>query len=64
MAEKAAAITFMEVAEDWISVQITGGTWKEPNTINRGREYMTEYVYPIIGHLPILDVRYEHAKKD
>jgi integrase len=63
MAEKAAAITFMEVAEDWISVQINGGTWKEPNTINRAREYMTEYVYPIIGHLPILDVRYEHAKK-
>ncbi|MFP6840177.1 MAG: integrase arm-type DNA-binding domain-containing protein [Pseudohongiellaceae bacterium] len=63
IAQKAEGITFMQVAEDWMTVQVESKEWNSPTTISRARQWMTDYVYPIIGHLPILDVKYEHARK-
>lgn len=63
IAKQAEGITFMQVAEDWITVQIEKKEWQSAQTITSRRSWFNDYVYPIIGHLPILDVRFEHAAK-
>lgn len=63
ISEQAEGISFMEVAEDWITVQIEKKEWQSAQTITTRRSWFNDYVYPIIGHLPILDVRFEQAAK-
>jgi integrase len=62
LAEKAQAITFQEVAEEWIEQQ-TGTEWKTATGPTRCRQYMRDYAYPLFGSVAILDITYAHIKK-
>ena len=63
ISEQAEGITFMEVAEEWMTGQIESKEWISAQTITSRRSWFNDYVYPVIGHLAILDITFNHAVK-
>ena len=53
----------MEVTEEWMAGQIESKEWISAQTITSRRSWFNDYVYPIIGHLAILDITFDHAVK-
>ena len=63
LAKQSEGITFMEVAEEWMTGQIESKEWILAQTISSRRSWFNDYVYPIIGNLAILDITFDHAVK-
>jgi integrase len=57
----ARATTFAEMAEQCIAKRATG--WRDPRQEGQWRQSLTDYAFPILGHLPVMAVDTELVLK-
>mgnify|MGYP000845546797 CR=1 FL=1 len=60
--KKAQGISFKEAAEEWIQHK-TNGDWKTAKSVQRGRQYITDYAIPVLGHKAVIDIQVEDIVK-
>ncbi|MEM9303208.1 MAG: integrase arm-type DNA-binding domain-containing protein [Pseudomonadota bacterium] len=58
--QQAQAHTFEAIAEDFIKRRISSGKWSTEKTQLQNRGRFEHHVFPVIGHMPIADVRALH----
>jgi integrase len=54
--------TWKELAEKWIEEKASID-WKTPKQVQRFRQYLSDYINPVIGNLRVCDLQQEHFKQ-